>query len=77
MINHDPFGDRKLERLQLMLYLIPFLGVIPSAWTWYRGEGKGKERQISRPPRTIGIGKIHLITFNCRIRKSRQWRDYH
>lgn len=56
MINHDPFGDRKLERLQLMLYLIPFLGVIPSAWTWYRGERKGEQGQISRLSLNLTLG---------------------
>lgn len=63
MINHDPFCDRKLERLQLMLYLIPFLGVIPSAWTWYRGEGKGKERQISRLSLNLTLGWLLFYAF--------------
>jgi len=63
MINHDPFGDRKLERLQLMLYLIPFLGVIPSAWTWYRGEAKGKERQISRLSLNLTLGWLLFYAF--------------
>ena len=63
MINHDPFGDRKLERLQLMLYLIPFLGVIPSAWTWYRGERKGKQRQISRLSLNLTLGWLLFYAF--------------
>ena len=63
MINHDPFGDRKLERLQLMLYLIPFLGVIPSAWTWYRGERKGEQGQISRLSLNLTLGWLLFYAF--------------
>jgi hypothetical protein len=63
MINHDPFGDRKLNRLQLMLYLIPFLGVIPAAWTLYRGERKGEQRQISRLSVNLTLGWLLFYAF--------------
>lgn len=63
MINNDPFGDRKLSRLQLMLYLIPFLGVIPSTWTLYRGIGNGEQRQISRLSVNLTLGWLLFYAF--------------
>jgi hypothetical protein len=63
MINHDPFGDRKLNRLQLMLYLIPFLGVIPSVWTMYRGVGEAEQRQISRLSINLTLGWLLFYAF--------------
>jgi hypothetical protein len=63
MINHDPFGDRKLNRLQLMLYLIPFLGVIPAAWTMYQGVAAGEKRQISRLSINLTLGWLLFYTF--------------
>jgi hypothetical protein len=63
MINHDPFGDRKLNRLQLMLYLIPFLGVIPAAWTMYQGEATGEKRQISRLSINLTLGWLLFYVF--------------
>jgi hypothetical protein len=44
----DPFGDRKLLRLQLLLYLLPFVGVIPATWILYRGNGNPRQRSIAR-----------------------------
>jgi hypothetical protein len=63
MINHDNFGDRKLNRLQLMLYLIPFVGIIPSTWTLYRGIGKGEQRQISRLSVNLTLGWLLFYAF--------------
>jgi hypothetical protein len=63
MINTDPFGDKKLNRLQLMLYLIPFLGAIPSAWTLYRGVGNGEQRQISRLSINLTLGWLLFYAF--------------
>jgi hypothetical protein len=44
----DPFGERKLLRLQLLLYLLPFVGVIPATWILYRGNGNSRQRSIAR-----------------------------
>jgi hypothetical protein len=52
----DPFGDRKLIRLQLLIYLLPFIGVLPAAWTLYRGSDNPRERSLSRLSVKLTLG---------------------
>ena len=39
---------KKLQKLQLWLYLLPVVGVIPSLWTIYRGRGNFEQKKTSR-----------------------------
>jgi hypothetical protein len=48
MSNSDPFQERKLEKLQLIIYLIPVLGCIPSAWTLLKSQKTSEELSVSR-----------------------------
>jgi hypothetical protein len=44
----DPFQERKLEKMQLIVYLIPIVGSIPSLWTLYRHQGNREQQAVSR-----------------------------
>ena len=39
---------KKLQKLQLGIYLLPVVGVIPSLWTLYRGKGSSEQKKTSR-----------------------------
>lgn len=40
--------DKKLQQLQLCLYLLPILGIIPSIWTLYQGKANEQKQKTSR-----------------------------
>jgi hypothetical protein len=48
MNNQDPFGEQKLNKIQLMIYFIPLIGWIPALWTLYRRQSSGEQRSVSR-----------------------------
>jgi hypothetical protein len=49
MATNDPFGDNRLQRLRLCLYLIPVLGAIPSLWVVTQaGKDSSQVRSIAR-----------------------------
>nr|WP_083786869.1 hypothetical protein [Gloeothece verrucosa] len=48
MNRSDPFGEEKLNKVQLMWYLFPLIGWIPSLWTLYRHQGNTEQRSVSR-----------------------------
>lgn len=48
MDNNDPLKERKLEKLQLIIYLIPIVGWIPSAWTLLRRQATNEQLSVSR-----------------------------
>ena len=39
---------KKLQKLQLWIYLLPVVGVVPSLWTLYRGKASYEQKQASR-----------------------------
>ena len=39
---------KKSQKLQLLIYLLPIVGVIPSLWTLYRGQGNSEQKKTSR-----------------------------
>lgn len=42
-------SDKKAQRQQLWIYLLPIVGIIPALWTIYRGKANEQEQQkISR-----------------------------
>lgn len=61
MNKSDPFGEKKLNKLQLMIYLFPLIGWIPSLWTLYRQEGSTDQRSVSRL--SIRLTLIWLLTY--------------
>ena len=48
MNNNDLLKERKLQKLQLIIYLIPMIGCIPSLLTISRRQGTNEELSISR-----------------------------
>jgi hypothetical protein len=56
MSHADPFGDRQLIRLQLLLYLMPFVGIVPSAWTLSRKTGDREGRSLARLSLNLTLG---------------------
>ena len=40
--------EKKAQQLQLLIYLLPVVGIIPSIWTLYRGKGSEQEQKTSR-----------------------------
>lgn len=47
-LDHDPFQEQKLEKLQQITNLIPVVGFVPALWTVYRHQGSRKLLSISR-----------------------------
>ncbi|MBR8830118.1 MAG: hypothetical protein N5P05_003222 [Chroococcopsis gigantea SAG 12.99] len=48
MTHRDQFGDEKLNRIQLILYLMPLCGWILAALTLYGKESSSEQRKVSR-----------------------------
>ena len=40
--------EKKAQQLQLGMYLLPIVGIIPSLWTLYRGKATQQEQKTSR-----------------------------
>jgi hypothetical protein len=55
MENSDPFNEKKLKKLRLLIYLIPVAGCLPAFWTLYTRDSNRKERAIGRLSITLGI----------------------
>ncbi|MDJ0511789.1 MAG: hypothetical protein QNJ64_21470 [Crocosphaera sp.] len=47
-IDHDPFQEQKLEKLQKITNLIPVVGFVPALWTVYRRQGSRQILSVSR-----------------------------
>lgn len=66
MATSDPFDNLELRHLQSFVYLIPFLGFLPSLWTLYRRRGSREQRAASRLAIVLGLiwglGSILLAT---------------
>ena len=39
---------KKLQKLQLWIYLLPVVGIVPSLWTLYRGQATSEQKRASR-----------------------------
>jgi hypothetical protein len=51
----DPFYEQKLNKLQLSIYLIPFLGWILGLWTLSGNRGSREQKTVSRLSVTISL----------------------
>ena len=40
--------EKKLQQLQLCLYLLPIVGIIPSIWALYQGKASKQKQKASR-----------------------------
>jgi hypothetical protein len=56
MMNYsDPFHEDKLNKLRLMVYLVPIVGSIPALWTLYQHQGSREARSLSRLSVTLTL----------------------
>ncbi len=53
MIKNDPFNDKKLQQLQLSIYLIPVFGAIASVWVLSRKKSNPETEAVSRLALTL------------------------
>ncbi|ACK70415.1 conserved hypothetical protein [Gloeothece citriformis PCC 7424] len=61
MNKSDPFAEEKLNKLQLMIYLLPLVGWIPALWTLYNHQGNSEQRSMSRL--SIKLTGIWLLVY--------------
>ncbi|HEY9738628.1 MAG TPA: hypothetical protein V6D06_20185 [Trichocoleus sp.] len=61
MTKPDSDGSETLERLQLLIYLVPIFGLFPALWSLYLKQGSRQEKTVSRLVVTLALG--WLITF--------------
>ncbi|MGL5036032.1 MAG: hypothetical protein ACRC6M_19780 [Microcystaceae cyanobacterium] len=47
MVKDDPWGDRQLQRLQLCLYCLPVVGIVPALWVM-RKSPNSSTKKIAR-----------------------------
>lgn len=52
---NDPLKEKPLKRLQMYLYFIPWLGVLPALWTIYHKEGDREQQTTSRLAVTLAF----------------------
>ncbi len=62
MKDNDPFKERKLEKLQLITYLIPAIGWLPALWTLSRRRGNREQLSISRLSISLNLAWILAYT---------------
>lgn len=51
----DPFQEKTLHKLQLLVYLLPIIGWIPSLWTLSRRQGSAEQLSVSRLSLTLTL----------------------
>jgi len=47
-MDHLPSEDIDISKTELILYLIPVMGVVPSLWTLYHRQGNKEQQRVSR-----------------------------
>jgi hypothetical protein len=57
-LESDPLESEDLDRLQILICLIPVLGFFPSLWLLYRQEGGRAQRNASRLAVTLAMGWV-------------------
>ncbi len=58
----EVFGEEKLKRLELFIYLIPVIGLFPALWRLYRPSGDRQQQSVSRVSVTLAL--IWLIAYS-------------
>ncbi|NJL47548.1 MAG: hypothetical protein HC929_08760 [Leptolyngbyaceae cyanobacterium SM2_5_2] len=57
----SPAGDT-LERLKLMIYLVPVFGVVPAAYSLWQKQGSRQEQAVSRLVVTLALSWLMIYT---------------
>ena len=57
----DSDSSQTLEKLKLLIYLVPIFGVFPALWSLYGKQGSRQEQRISRLVVTLALG--WLLTY--------------
>ena len=58
----DIFAEKRLKRLELFIYLIPAIGLIPALWKLYRKEGDRQEKAVCRL--SVNLGLVWILTYS-------------
>lgn len=55
----DPDRSQTVERLQLVIYLVPIFGLFPALWSLYLKHGSSRqEKEVSRLVVTLALGWV-------------------
>ncbi len=55
MKNNDPYAEKHLNRLKILVYLIPIAGFFPAIWTIYSHQGTRQQQAASRLAVTLAV----------------------
>lgn len=58
MKHPDPVTGTTLERLKLMIYLVPVFGVVPAVYSLWQGHSSRQEQAISRLVVTLALAWV-------------------
>lgn len=58
MSPQDPDRSQSLERLKLIIYLVPIFGVVPATWSLIAKNGSKQEQSVSRLVVTLALGWV-------------------
>lgn len=61
MNNLDPDRSQTLEKLKLLIYLVPIFGFFPAVWSLWLRQGSRQEQAASRLVVTLAVG--WLLTY--------------
>ncbi len=59
----DTFGEQKINKIQLIMYLIPLVGCLPALWTLYNNQGNSEQKSVSRL--SIKVTLIWLLAYGA------------
>ena len=62
MADRDANSEQILERLQLLLYLVPIFGCAPALWSLYIKPGSPKTQSVSRLVVTLAVSWVLVYT---------------
>ena len=57
----DLFAEKRLKQLQLLMYLLPAIGLVPALWKLYRKQGNRQEKSVYRL--SVNLGLIWILSY--------------
>jgi hypothetical protein len=71
----DPLENPNLQRLQLLIYLVPVIGFFPALWTLYRKQGTREQQAVSRLSVTLALGWLlgYILLLSAGAQSSEFW----
>jgi hypothetical protein len=53
--DNDPFKEQNLNKLQLSIYLLPIVGLVPALWTLVLKRGNREQQSLARLSVTLNL----------------------